>query len=185
MPPRAMALMGPTKPAAGVIATRPTTIAVAAPTAVGFLARPMSKSIQTTSVAAGSSIVVVNARAANPLAAKALPALKPNHPNHRNPAARSVNGCYAARVRLTDSRAAVHDFAATRAAMPALTCTTVPPAKSRAPIWESQPPPHTQWAIGLYTTIDHNDDEDDVGGKSHALDDGARDDAAVIIANVP
>ena len=34
-PPRINALIGPTKPAAGVMATSPTTIAVAAPTAVG------------------------------------------------------------------------------------------------------------------------------------------------------
>ena len=39
--------------------------------------------------------------------------------------------------------------AATSAATPALTCTTVPPAKSSAPILASQPPPHTQCAIGL------------------------------------
>jgi hypothetical protein len=36
-----------------------------------------------------------------------------------------------------------------------LTWTTVPPAKSSAPIFESQPPPHTQWATGAYTTSDH------------------------------
>ncbi|HZK14176.1 MAG TPA: hypothetical protein VFC55_06640 [Desulfobaccales bacterium] len=39
--------------------------------------------------------------------------------------------------------------AAARAAMPALMWTTVPPAKSRAPRFLSQPPsPQTQWATG-------------------------------------
>ena len=85
-----------------------------------------------------------------PLAATALPALNPNQPNHRSPAPSSVNGTlcgmsdgdgYSCRFPTT--------IAATSAATPALTCTTVPPAKSSAPILASQPPPHTQCAIGL------------------------------------
>src|SRR3954469_9049998 len=92
MPPSAIALIGPMKPAAGVTATRPTTIAVAAPTAVGLPERRMSRNVQTTSVAAGASIVVVNASAAIPLAASALPALNPNQPNQSTPAPSSVKG---------------------------------------------------------------------------------------------
>src|SRR3954469_24990401 len=87
-----MALIGLTYPAAGVIATRPTTIAVAPPTAVGFFPRTKSRSVQTSSVAAGANIVAVKARAAIPLAASALPALNPNQPNHSRPAPSSVNG---------------------------------------------------------------------------------------------
>ena len=52
----------------------------------------MSRNVQATSVPAGASIVVVNASAAMPLAASALPALKPNQPNHSSPAPSSVNG---------------------------------------------------------------------------------------------
>ena len=92
MAPSAMALIGPTKPAAGVMATRPTTMAVAAPTAVVFCRRTMSRMAHTTRVPAGASIVVVKARAAMPLAASALPALKPNHPNQSSPVPSSVNG---------------------------------------------------------------------------------------------
>ena len=52
--------------------------------------------------------------------------------------------------RLLDSRvAAPTHIAATSAATPAFTCTTVPPAKSSAPMSASQPPPQTQCAIGL------------------------------------
>src|SRR5688500_8579203 len=87
-----MALIGPTKPAAGVIATRPTTIAVAEPTAVVLPRRTMSRTLHTTSVAAGASIVVTNASPAMPFAESALPALKPNQPNHSRPAPSSVNG---------------------------------------------------------------------------------------------
>src|SRR5262245_22789640 len=137
------------KPAAGVIATSPTTIAVAAPTAVALPDRITSRNVQTTSVAAGASIVVMNARPAIGLAASALPALKPNHPNQSRPAPSSTNGTlcgssdddgYSCRLPTT--------IALTSAAMPALTCTTVPPAKSSAPHLASQPPPQTQCAIG-------------------------------------
>src|SRR3990170_5238086 len=92
MAPSAIALIGLMNPAAGVMATSPTTIAVAAPTAVGLPDRIKSRNVQTTSVAAGASIVVTNARAAIGLAASALPALNPNHPNQRRPAPSSVNG---------------------------------------------------------------------------------------------
>ena len=40
---------------------------------------------------------------------------------------------------------------------PELICTTVPPAKSRAPIFPNQPPaPQTQCAKGLYTKVDQS-----------------------------
>src|SRR6185503_11821986 len=92
MPPRRMAFIGLMKPAAGVTATRPTTIAVAAPTAVAFFDLIMSQNVQTTRVAAGASIVVTNARPAIGLAATALPALKPNQPNQSRPEPSSTNG---------------------------------------------------------------------------------------------
>ena len=61
MPPSSSALVGLTWPAAGVMATRPTTMAVAAPTAVALPPRARSSSVHTVSVAAGASIVVTNA----------------------------------------------------------------------------------------------------------------------------
>src|SRR5688500_10334104 len=128
MAPRRMAFVGLMKPAAGVTATRPTTIAVAAPTAVGLPERNPSRNVHTTSVPAGASIVVENARPAMPLAASALPALKPNQPNHSRPAPSNTNGTlcgssdddgYSCRLPTT--------IAATSAADAAFTCTTVPP----------------------------------------------------------
>src|SRR5678816_1131755 len=92
MAPSAMALIGLMYPAAGVIATRPTTIAVAAPTAVGFPDRIASRNVQTTSVAAGARKVFANARLASSFEASALPELNPNQPNHRRPAPSSTNG---------------------------------------------------------------------------------------------
>src|SRR3954466_11643756 len=87
-----MAFIGLMNPAAGVIATSPTTIAVAAPTAVGLPERMTSRTVQTTSVAAGASIVVTNARPAIGVAPSALPELNPNHPNHSRPEPSSTNG---------------------------------------------------------------------------------------------
>src|SRR5262245_54973886 len=98
MAPSAIALSGLTNPAAGVIATSPTTIAVAQPTLVGLPVRSASMPAHTTSVAAGASIVVTNARPACGLAATALPALKPNQPNHRRPAPSSTNGTLCGRI---------------------------------------------------------------------------------------
>src|SRR4030095_2092120 len=92
MPPRMSAFTGLTKPAAGVTATRPTTMAVAAPTAVGLPDRVASRIAHTISVPAGASIVVVNARPAIGLAARALPALNPNQPNQRRPEPRRTKG---------------------------------------------------------------------------------------------
>src|ERR1051325_4372615 len=92
MAPRIKPFIGLTKPAAGVMATRPTTIAVAAPTAVDLPSRIQSRIVQTTSVPAGASRGVVNARPAIGLAASALPALNPNHPNQRSPAPSSTSG---------------------------------------------------------------------------------------------
>src|SRR5688572_3349407 len=158
MAPSSMAFIGLMKPAAGVTATRPTTIAVAQPTADGLPERIRSRTVQTTSVAAGANIVVTKARPAIGLAARALPALKPNHPNQSSPAPSSTVGTlcgsigarpYPVRLPMT--------IAATSAATPALTWTTVPPAKSHAPISASHPPPHTQCASGAYTTTDQSE----------------------------
>src|SRR5688500_12891703 len=186
MPPRRMALIGLTKPAAGVTATSPTTMAVAAPTAVGLPERARSRNVHTTSVAAGASMVVTHATPAMLLAASALPALKPNQPTHRSPLPSSVRGTlcgnsgddlYSWRLPTTT--------AATSAATPALTCTTVPPAKSRAPIWASQPPPHTQCAIGQYTTSIHNEMKVTYAENRMRSTTAPEMSAAVMMANVP
>src|SRR5688572_18246395 len=98
MAPRIRPFIGLIKPAGGVIATRPTAMVVAEATAVGLRWRIRSSSVQTTSVPAGASIVVTNARLAIGLAASALPALKPNQPNQRSPAPSSTNGTLCGRI---------------------------------------------------------------------------------------
>src|SRR5688500_20050128 len=92
MPPVTIADKGLTNPAAGVTATSPTTIPVAAPTAVAFPVRLRSRRLHTTSAAIGANIVLANASAANGVAASALPALQPNQPNHTIAVPSSVQG---------------------------------------------------------------------------------------------
>src|SRR5881397_461388 len=145
-----------TYPDAGVMATRPTTRPVAAPTAVTLPERRKSTTAHVTSAAAAAVLVLVNASAAKPFAARADPALNPNQPNHNRPAPRSTSGtlCGTIAVRLKSLRAPSM-AAATSAETPELMCTTVPPAKSSAPSFCSQPPaPQTQCARGSYTNVD-------------------------------
>src|SRR5258706_5420992 len=80
--PIASAGIGPTKPAAGVIATSPATAPEIAPSA---LARPFlihSAALQLSAAAAAAKCVATKALVAKGLEARALPALKPNHPTH-------------------------------------------------------------------------------------------------------
>src|SRR5947208_17095360 len=75
--------IGVTYPEAGVMATRPATAPDAAPSTVGFPRLIHSVNIQPSAAAAAPVLVAVNALTASPLASSALPALKPNQPNHR------------------------------------------------------------------------------------------------------
>src|SRR5687768_7749086 len=74
-----------TKPAAGVMATRPTTAPIQNPSTEGFLPFSTSKNIQARPAAAAAVLVVAKAETANELAPNADPALKPNQPNHSKP----------------------------------------------------------------------------------------------------
>src|SRR5579863_794464 len=78
----AKAGIGPTKPAAGVIATSPATEPEIAPSALGLPLRSHSAPPQPTTAAAAAKWVATKALVAKLPAANALPALKPNHPTH-------------------------------------------------------------------------------------------------------
>src|ERR1019366_10570766 len=81
-----------TKPAAGVIATRPATAPVIMPSMVGCLLKIQSKRAQQSPAVAAATCVITKALDARAPAPKALPALKPNHPNHKIPAPRTAKG---------------------------------------------------------------------------------------------
>src|SRR6185369_12264246 len=74
-----------TKPAAGVITTRPPTIPEQKPRTVGLSRTIHSTAAQLRPATAAARVVVVKACAATPSAATALPALKPYQPTHSMP----------------------------------------------------------------------------------------------------
>src|SRR4051794_19327568 len=150
MKPSTIEPSGLTNPAAGVMATRPATAPDAAPRVVQRPSRNFSTTTQPIIAAAVAVLVLTNAKPARLLAPSAEPALKPNQPNHSRPAPSKVNGRLCGRIgsffhpsRLPST------MASARPAAPALACTTVPPAKSSAPLLNSQPSgENTQCAMG-------------------------------------
>src|SRR5438128_9888279 len=122
--------IGPTNPAAGVIATSPATAPEIAPNA---LARPFlihSAALQLSAAAAAPKCVATNALLASEFDASALPALKPNHPTHSKHAPMKLStrlcggiGCLGYPMRL-------HKYSAhTRDDTPDELCTMVPYAQ--------------------------------------------------------
>src|SRR3989339_226189 len=86
-----MAGPGPTKPAAGVIATKPANMPDSAPKTEGFLIRIHSAKVQLNRPAAADRNVVTRALGAKPPLERALPALNPNQPNHKRAPPIKVN----------------------------------------------------------------------------------------------
>src|SRR5690606_19442212 len=84
--PSTMEPIGPTKPAAGVTATRPATAPEAAPSIEPLPLDSASPAIHDRVAAAVASTVLMKARPAALLAAPAEPALKPNQPTHSSEA---------------------------------------------------------------------------------------------------
>src|SRR5262245_3681711 len=140
---------GATKPAAGVIATRPATAPEAAPSAVGFPRPIHSLNIQPSTAAPVAVLVFTKASVASSFAASALPELKPNQPTQSSAAPTTVKGtlCGGIGSRPKPRRRPII-AAAISAEVPEEMWTTVPPAKSSAPRCISQPPPQTQCASG-------------------------------------
>src|ERR1700722_13147983 len=153
-PPSRIAAEGAMNAQAGVIATSPATAPEATPRVVGLPSRNRSTSSHPPAAAAVATWVFMNARAAVWSAASSEPALKPNQPNHSSPAPSSTSVRLCGRIgSLPQPFRLPMTSARARPAAPALTWTTVPPAKSSMPSLLSQPPPHTQWATGKYTSV--------------------------------
>src|SRR5882672_5800967 len=143
---------GPTKPDAGVIATSPATAPEQMPITVGLPRMIHSTSIQVKPAVAVAMCVTSIAMPACMPALTAEPALKPNQPTHNSEAPIMVRTMLCGgpvSLRLPSISAAI------RPAVPELTCTTVPPAKSSTltqalSLAELKMPsgPHTQCATG-------------------------------------
>src|SRR5919206_4947292 len=137
---------GATKPDAGVIATSPATAPAAAPSTDGEPLCSQLTVIQVMDAMAVARCVTTNALVARLPEAIALPALKPNQPNHSSeaPSTTIVASCGSSGSSPKPSRRP-STSAHTSAEMPELMCTTVPPAKSTAPSalrmpgWPAQP----------------------------------------------
>src|SRR5215470_13662194 len=99
--------MGPTKPAAGVMATRPATAPEIAPSALALPFLIHSAMLQLRAAAAAPKWVATKALDARDPAARALPALNPNQPTHNMQAPMKLRtrlcggiGCFGKPVRL-------------------------------------------------------------------------------------
>src|SRR5580692_11840169 len=126
--PMANAPIGPTKPDAGVIATSPATAPEQIPMTVGLPRMIHSTIIQVKPAVAVARWVTAIAMPACIPALTAEPALKPNQPTHSSEAPIIVSTMlFAGAVSLRLPSISAH----IRPATPELTCTTVPPAKSR------------------------------------------------------
>src|SRR3982751_2041455 len=127
-----------TNPHAGVMTTSPATAPEQNPSTLGLPLRSHSAMGQTKEATAVAKVVVMNALAATPSAATALPALNPYQPTHNMPVPIEHNtmlcggiGSFGNPNRLPKIK---HN---TNADHPDDMCTTVPPAKSIALIFAS------------------------------------------------
>src|SRR6478752_1022026 len=84
--PRTMDPIGPAKPDAGVMATRPATAPDTIPSSEGLPLAAHSTNSQDTAAAAVATNVLTKASAVVPFASRLEPALKPNQPTHRREA---------------------------------------------------------------------------------------------------
>src|SRR3954470_19297547 len=124
---------GVTKPAAGVITTKPPTAPEQKPSTVGLPRVIHSAAGQATQATAAAMVVVVKALAAIVSAATALPALKPYQPTHSIPVPIMVKTrLCGAKLSLPKPRRLPTISASTIADQPDDMWTTVPPAKSMA-----------------------------------------------------
>src|SRR5947209_1198547 len=126
-----MPAIGPTKPAAGVMATSPATAPEIAPSALGLPLRIHSAAAQLKAAAAAAKCVATNALVARLLAAKALPALNPNQPTQSKQAPMKLRTTLCGGIgSLGYPMRRPRYTAQTSAETPEVMCTTVPPAKS-------------------------------------------------------
>ena len=146
-----------TKPAAGVMTTRPATAPEQKPSTEGLPRKIHSMPAQTKEAMAVARVVVRKAVEAMPSAATAEPALKPYQPTQSMPVPTMVRTrLWGAKLRWPKPMRLPRMMQRTRADQPEDMCTTVPPAKSMALILAAafhtpfmRPSmPQTMWARG-------------------------------------
>src|SRR5438876_12219586 len=152
-----IAPVGSTYPHAGVMTTRPPTAPEQNPSTLGLPRSAYSSIAHVNDATAVARVVAINAFAAIPSGASALPALKPYQPTQSNPVPtmQSTMLC-GAMISFRNPSRCPSRTQSTSADQPDDMWTTVPPAKSMAVIFAAgfqtpfiQPStPQTMWAIG-------------------------------------
>src|SRR5215471_11072776 len=133
--PMITAPLGATYPQAGVITTSPATAPEQNPSTLGLPLSANSSMAHVNEATAVASVVVMNAFAAIPSAARALPALKPYHPTHSKPVPTMQSTMlWGAMISFLNPSLCPRRMHKTSADQPELMWTTVPPAKSIAVI---------------------------------------------------
>src|ERR1044071_845396 len=131
--PSGTAELGRMKPHAGVTTTRPATAPEQKPSTLALRRVRYSSAAQVNEATPVASVVVVNALAATPSAATALPALNPYQPTHSMPVPTMQStmlwGCIDS---FGNPSRLPRIMQRTNADQPEDMCTTVPPAKSMA-----------------------------------------------------
>src|ERR1700712_3176864 len=139
--PSTSAPIGPAKPEAGVTATRPATAPERMPSNEGLPLKIHSANIQDSAAADVATNELIRAMVEPPVASRLEPALKPNQPTHSSEAPIMVMTSECGDISsLPKPTRLPTQIAPTRPAIPALMCTTVPPAKSIAPLRNKNPP---------------------------------------------
>src|SRR6266513_6061043 len=128
--------VGSTYPHAGVITTSPPSAPEQNPSTLGLPRSAYSSIAHVNEATAVARVVVMNALAAIPSGASALPALKPYQPTQSNPVPtmQSTMLC-GARISFLNPIRCLRRMHNTSADQPDDMCTTVPPAKSMAVIF--------------------------------------------------
>src|SRR5882762_860355 len=113
------------------MAARPATAPVMRPTKLGRRTPAHSKTSRANPAKAAPNCVLTKDETVTQSTPTSDPALKPNQPNHNNPAPRAINGTLWGASVLSHLRPT--NITEAKAANPA---TTIPPAKSNTPILE-------------------------------------------------
>src|SRR6266850_6809737 len=153
-----------TKPAAGVITTNPATTPEQKPRMLGLPLLTNSATAHVVEATAAARVVVMNALAAIPSAATALPALNPYQPTQSIPVPTMHRTMlWGAMISFPNPSRLPTIKHRMSADHPEDMCTTVPPAKSMALIFAfafhtpfiKPSTPQTMWASGKYTINIH------------------------------
>ena len=130
MPPK-KAPFGPMKPAIGVIVAKPAIEAVHVPKTDALPNSLMSHNVHVTAAVAAAICVAMHANAPLAPADNAEPPLNPNQPTHNIAVPKNVSTKFPTVISISFLLPTL--IAATNAPIPAVMCTTMPPAKSKTP----------------------------------------------------